>query len=129
MLPRKTKQKTVISGVLEETGRPMSPSEVLVAAQKTVPRLSIATVYRVLRGLVEEGAVVPVPVPGEADRYETRGRASHHHHHFLCDSCHRVFDVPGCGLKVEAHLPGGFILSRHEVMLYGNCDQCLATSV
>lgn len=106
----------------------MSPQEVLVVAQRLVPRLSIATVYRVLKGLVDDTSVVPVPVPGEPDRYETQRRAAHHHHHFHCDSCLRVFDVPGCGLKVEAHLPTGFTLSKHEVMLYGQCSQCMETS-
>lgn len=127
MTPRKTKQKKVIADALEEAARPMSPLEILEVAQQKVPRLSIATVYRVLKGLVDEGELVPVPVPGQPDRYETHIRAAHHHHHFHCDSCHRVFDVPGCGLRVEAHLPGGFTLSRHEVMLYGSCGQCVSS--
>ena len=121
---RQTKQKSVIAEVFEQSGRPMTPQEVFIQAQRQVPLLSIATVYRVIRGLVTERALVPVAVPGEPDRYETQHRAAHHHHHFQCSACLRVFDIPGCGLRVDTQLPDGFVLRRHEVMLYGSCNEC-----
>ncbi len=128
MAIRQTKQKRVILGVLEKAGRPMSPQEILSSAQQDVPLLSLATVYRVIRGLEADGTIVPVSIPGESARYETHLKAAHHHHHFHCERCSRVFDVPGCGLRVDAHLPGGYRITRHEVMLYGSCIECAATS-
>jgi Fe2+ or Zn2+ uptake regulation protein len=35
-----------------------------------------------------------------------------------------VFDVPGCGLRIDTGLPKGFSLTRHEVVLYGSCSEC-----
>ncbi len=102
----------------------MSPQEILSAAKPSVPLISLGTVYRVISGLLEGRQIAAVPVPGEPDRYELQSRAAHHHHHFHCNGCRRVFDVPGCGLKIETQLPAGFAVSRHEVMLYGTCRAC-----
>ncbi len=124
MAVRHTLQKSIIQAVIDGAGRPVSPQEVLALAKRRVPRLSLGTVYRVIKGLVAEGLLAPVMVPGEGDRYEPHSKAAHHHHHFQCNSCRRVYDIPGCGLRVEPHLPQGFSVSRHEVMLYGSCGSC-----
>lgn len=121
---RSTKQKRAVWSVIEQAGRPLSPAEVHRAALALLPRVSMATIYRVLKSLQEEQRIVSVSLPGVPDRYETKQRADHHHHHFHCDACGRVFDVPGCGLRVHAHVPRGFSIKRHEVVLYGNCDDC-----
>jgi Fur family ferric uptake transcriptional regulator len=121
---RSTKQKRLVWSILEHAGRPLSPSEVHVAALEVLPRVSIATIYRILRALQDEQRIVSVMLPGTPDRYETKSRANHHHHHFHCDGCGRVFDVPGCGLRVDAQVPVGFLIQRHEVVLYGSCNDC-----
>jgi Fur family ferric uptake transcriptional regulator len=123
---RATKQKRAIWSALEDAHRPLSPVEVFQSASRTLPSLSLATVYRIIRGFIEEQRVVAVSLPGAPDRYETKGCAEHHHHHFLCDGCGKVFDVPGCGFKLETELPAGFSVKRHEVVLYGDCKECQA---
>lgn len=124
---RTTKQKRAVWSALEEAHRPLSPVEVFQVVSRTVPSLSLATVYRIIRGFIEEERIVPVSLPGAPDRYETKGCADHHHHHFLCDGCGRVFDVPGCGFRMESGLPEGFSVQRHEVVLYGECTDCHGT--
>jgi Fur family ferric uptake transcriptional regulator len=121
---RSTKQKRLIRSIVEGAERPLSPGEVHAAALKVLPRVSIATIYRILRSLQDEKLIVAVPLPGAADRYESKVLADHHHHHFHCDQCKRVFDVPGCGLRVNSSVPSGFAIKRHEVVLSGFCDQC-----
>ena len=121
-MERSTRQRRAIRRVLLETRRPLSPREILELARKQVPSLGLATVYRNLRALVEEGAVVPVALPGEPLRYEAAGAG--HHHHFLCRGCGRAFELPGC--RLEAHLdpPPGFSAEDHEVVVYGRCPDC-----
>jgi Fur family ferric uptake transcriptional regulator len=125
MQARNTKQKQVIWEIFEQFARPLSPAEVHEQAVKQLPRISIATVYRIIRGLHDERRLASVALPGAPDRYEMESKAAHHHHHFHCDGCGRVFDVPGCGLRVDSRLPVGFSLRRHEVVLYGDCDECV----
>lgn len=121
---RSTKQKRLVWSIIEQAGRPLSPNEVHLAALEVIPKVSVATVYRTLRSLQDDQKIVSVSLPGEADRYETKSKADHHHHHFHCDSCGKVFDVPGCGLRVDAKVPAGFAIKRHEVVLYGHCAGC-----
>lgn len=121
-MERSTRQRRAIRRVLLETRRPLSPREILELARKQVPSLGLATVYRNLRALVEEGAVVPVALPGEPLRYEAAGAG--HHHHFLCRGCGRAFELPGCRLGAHLDLPPGFSAEDHEVVVYGRCPDC-----
>lgn len=121
---RDTKQKRLIWSIVEDSGRPLSPLEVHAQALEQLPRLSLSTVYRTLKALQDEQRVVAVSLPGAPDRYETKSLADRHHHHFQCDGCGRVFDIPGCGLRVDSGLPLGFSMTRHEVVLYGSCNEC-----
>lgn len=94
----------------------------LEAAQADVPGLSLATVYRNLKQLMDAGEISPVSLPGESPRYE----ASHHthHHHFQCLACQRVFDVHQCPGDMAALAPAGFTVEAHELTLYGRCSDC-----
>jgi len=95
---------------------------VLDAAQVQVPSLGIATVYRNLKALVEEGALRPVNLPGENPRFELAGH--HHHHHFQCRQCDRVFDVHACPGDLSGMAPQGFTVEDHDLTLYGRCKDC-----
>lgn len=120
-MERSTRQRRAIREVFLEAGRPLSPQEVLDLAKKKVPSLGLATVYRTLKGLLEEGFLTPVALPGEPPRYEPAGRD--HHHHFLCRLCGRVYELLGCDLPSQ-HLPPGFQAEGHEVTVYGRCPEC-----
>ena len=88
-----------------------------------VPRLGLATVYRNIRRLTDEGQLHVVKLPGEPDRYEVAGK--HHHHHFHCRICDGVFEVETCAGDFSAMTPAGFRLESHEVILYGVCPGCV----
>lgn len=121
-MERNTRQREAIEAVMARTQRPLEPAEVLAKAKKSVPRLGIATVYRALKTLVEEGKLKRVELPGQITRYERTGLA--HHHHFHCRGCGKVFDIPGCPDGLRRLTPRGFKLEGHEVMLYGTCPDC-----
>jgi len=124
MMERNTRQRDAIREVFDVIGRPLSPLEVWEEGRSQVARLGIATVYRTINSLVEEGWLVPVDLPGEAPRYERSGSA--HHHHFRCNSCARVFEIKGCPGDLRELTPPGFLLFGHEVVLYGQCALCNA---
>lgn len=121
-MDRNTRQRQTIRHVFEEAGRPLSPQEVLQAGQVHIPGLGIATVYRTLKGLVEEEWLMPVALPGEPLRYEIAGKG--HHHHFRCRLCDRVFEISGCLTNLQQLAPRGFRIEGHEVVLYGMCLTC-----
>jgi Fur family ferric uptake transcriptional regulator len=122
-MERQTRQRAAIRTAIAAAGRPLSPAEVLAAARREVPGLGMATVYRTLGALLEEGAVVAVDLPGAAPRYEPADLT--HHHHFRCRACDRVYEVPGCARGIAALAPAGFEVDGHELVLYGRCGACV----
>lgn len=121
-MQRSTRQRHAIRSVIRGARRPLSPQEVLEGARRSVRALGLATVYRNLKRLVDEGAVQVITLPGESPRYELR--ESGHHHHFQCTTCRRVYDVPGCPGDLRRMAPRGFRVEHHDVTLYGRCSDC-----
>lgn len=123
MMQRSTAQRRAIRVVFERTDRPLSTEEVLAAAHEFHRGLGIATVYRTLKALVDEGWLKTVLLPGMPPRYERANRPPHHH--FYCRACGRAFEVPCSQILLDAIMPGGFTLERHDLVLYGQCRECV----
>lgn len=121
-MERNTRQRASIRDAIAAAARPLLPQEVLDAAQSNVPGLGIATVYRNLKSLTEDGTLKEVKLPGENARYEIAGHK--HHHHFQCLQCQKVFDVHACPGDLSGMAPEGFTVKDHELTLYGDCKDC-----
>ncbi len=119
---RQTQQRTAIVAVIECMDCTFTPQEVLDRAQRACPGLGIATVYRSIRDLMEQGRIQRVVVAGSVPRYERTDVT--HHHHFLCESCGAVTPLEGCALKKTYRLPLGFRASSHEIIFTGICPDC-----
>jgi Fur family transcriptional regulator, ferric uptake regulator len=121
-MERNTRQRTAIRDAIVRAERPLLPQEVLEAAQQEVPGLGIATVYRNLRALTDDGELRTVELPGENPRFELAAHS--HHHHFQCTQCQRVFDVHACPGDLSRLAPPGFTVEDHDLTLYGHCSDC-----
>jgi Fur family ferric uptake transcriptional regulator len=124
-MQRKTHQRRAILNALELAPGPLTPQEVLELASKEHERLGIATVYRNLSSLEEQGEIIAVHLPNDSTRYEPAGRG--HHHHFRCEHCEQVFELSAkCPVAIleGVTLPGGFKVQNHELTLYGLCPDC-----
>lgn len=119
---RKTKQRDALRETLERSERPLSVEELLEAGSRRVKGLGVATVYRAIGALLEEGEIVAVEIPGEPTRYERSDKG--HHHHFQCEKCERVFDVAGCLENLRRLAPPKFRVREHSLTLYGLCAAC-----
>ena len=122
-MERNTRQRSAILSVISEAGRPLSTQEILVGGQAVVPSLSIATVYRTLKDLTIEGWILPVKLPGEADRYEVTKLGEHYH--FKCSSCSRVFDIHERIKNSNLPAPPDFVVESYDLILYGHCSDCI----
>lgn len=124
-MERNTRQRGAIRRAFQRADRPLGTGEVLDLSRSEVGGLGIATVYRNIRTLVDEGWLDVVELPGEVPRYEVKGKG--HHHHFRCRQCDRVYEVPGCVGELTEMVPQGFSLETHEIVLYGTCADCSTT--
>ena len=121
-MQRDTRQRRAIRRVFMSVGRPLTPDEVLEHGQRIVPSLGLATVYRNVKALADDGWLSLVELPGGGLRYELAERP--HHPHFLCRSCDLAFDVHKCPDEVEELAPEGFEVDGHELILFGRCAEC-----
>lgn len=119
---RKTKQRDALQQVLKQADRPLSIAELLEAASRVIDGLGVATVYRAVGALLDDGWIAAVEIPGEPTRYERSDKG--HHHHFQCEKCERVFDVAGCLGNLRKLAPPRFRVREHSLALYGLCAAC-----
>jgi Fur family ferric uptake transcriptional regulator len=122
MQTRNTRQKQIVTQLLEEAGCPLTVQEVLSRGQKELPTLSLATVYREINRLCEAEKLHIVTIPGDPPRYEV---GKHHHHHFKCTECNKVYELEGCPKELKSLVPAGFKLLTHDLTLYGLCQVCV----
>lgn len=120
---RETSQRQAMLKAFDQATGPLSPQDVLDSASRRARGLGIATVYRNLKALVDQGVLKVVSLPGQPGaRYERQGKE--HHHHFHCRRCHEIFEIAGCPGNIEPLVPRGFLMEDHEVVLYGLCRDC-----
>jgi Fur family ferric uptake transcriptional regulator len=120
-MERNTRQRSAIRRAFHRAEGPLGPGELLAAAREEVDGIALATIYRTVRTLADEGFITPVLLPGEPPRYELAGRP--HHHHFRCTRCGRVVDLPCTARGLDAGVPRGFTVEEHAVVLTGACDR------
>ncbi len=122
-MERKTVQRNVLRLVFKKAGRPMSAQEAYQEAKLSMPKLGLATAYRVIKEMIEEKFIKAVSLPGDSQRYEVTRQD--HHHYFQCTGCNKVYDVVGCPGNISKVTPPGFEVHSHELILYGLCERCL----
>jgi Fur family ferric uptake transcriptional regulator len=122
MRQRNTAQKAAILAVLTNAEVPLGIEQILSRGRQAVPSLGQATVYRILKQLMERGDVATVQLPGRTLLYELSGKG--HHHFFRCRRCERMYEVTGCEGLVDHLVPQGFTLEDHDLFLYGLCPRC-----
>lgn len=122
MAERNTRQKTAVREVLAAARMPLPPEDIRTRARNIVPTISQATVYRILKQLLEKEEITAVQLPGEPALYEEAGKK--HHHFFRCRGCKQMFEVAGCDRLIDRLVPKGFALEDHDVFLFGLCRAC-----
>jgi Fur family transcriptional regulator, ferric uptake regulator len=120
---RQTGQRLAIENVMRSAAGPLSVREIHERGAEAHPTLGIATVYRTLRLLVDDGRISPVILSDGETRYEMAGLG--HHHHFHCRICGEVFDLPGCPVTLQKTYQGGYQVESHELTLHGTCPTCV----
>jgi Fur family ferric uptake transcriptional regulator len=108
--------------VLREADEPLTPAEILHRAQRHVPSIGQATVYRHIKRLLDDEAIVAVQLPDQPPRYEVARDT--HHHFFTCRRCVGMTEISGCDELVRQLTPRGCTLEDHEVFLFGLCRDC-----
>lgn len=115
------KQQQVLEALQGRTDHPTA-EEIYRSLRNQGHRTSLATVYRALRALAEDGRVAEVRGLG-ADRFDPVPSA---HYHLFCTRCSGVYDadVPYQDDLDDLPARDRFRVTGHEVTFYGVCGSC-----
>jgi len=119
-----TFQRMNILEVIEKHGH-MSVDDIYAEVIKVHPSLSLATIYKNIILMQENGILVEVPIAGKKSKYEL---AKIDHMHLICTECGEVEDM-NCMTSTDKIFheltdKEHFKLDRRQVNLYGVCESC-----
>lgn len=123
---RNTAQRDTVLKVVEASCDHPSAETVYARCREIMPEISLGTVYRNLKVLVELGKIREVSILNAGDRYDKTVKL---HAHFRCTRCGAVSDVPTEGLEeLEKSVENatGLQIDGTEVLFVGVCDKCKA---
>lgn len=93
--------------------------------RRDYPKMSLATVYRNLGVLCENGDAIRIDVGDGNVHYDAQ---TFDHNHFFCTECRRLSDIGGNELDdVDSLLERkyGVSISSHSFIFYGVCRECI----
>ena len=121
---RATPQRVVVHRILRELAGHVTAEELLAAAARELPNVSLPTIYAVLSLLEEMGMVRRVSALGGTAMYDP---VLAPHHHAVCRSCGRVWDLDANvddGSALAAARALGFEDGHAQLTVQGLCADC-----
>ncbi|MBC2594282.1 transcriptional repressor [Ruficoccus amylovorans] len=115
---RETRQRTAIRNALQSQNRPLKPKEIQELAQQECKSLGIATVYRNLRTMLEDGLVEKLEIPGLATCYSLPREIKRPI--LVCQRTGQIHWLKTRPADVDlSQVPPNFEYEGHEIIVYG----------
>ena len=127
MALRMTRQRMLILEELMRLKTHPTAYELHAIVKRTLPQISLGTVYRNLEQLSASGRCQRLAFGSGNRRYDGNTEA---HHHLCCLECGRVDDLPADGHEIEHVLKAalgevcGYRITGVSIELYGICPAC-----
>ena len=122
---RPTRQRSAVLALLEELDDFRSAQDLHAELRRRGDSVGLATVYRTLQALVDDGQV---DVLRNADGEAAYRRCSAvHHHHLVCRACGRTVEVndpPVQRWAARIAAEHGFADVQHQLEVRGTCATC-----
>ena len=121
---RMTNQREIILKELRKSRQHLTADELYERVKKSMPRISLATVYRNLETLSAAGIITKLEISGRQKRFDWDVRQ---HDHIYCGQCNRVdnidFDRELIGHSAIGS-PIGYQVTGYRVEFVGICSSC-----
>ena len=125
---RVTKQRLAISAALDTLDDFVSTQELHRILHDNGTSVSLATTYRILASMAEDGLVDALR-NGDGEAVYRRCAVTSHHHHLLCRNCGKAVEVEAPAVESWAAriaAEHGFTAVQHTVEIFGLCPECSA---
>ena len=125
-MQRMTKQRQAVLDELTRVTDFRSAQQIFEDLHSQGHRVGLATVYRSLQGLAEDGRVDTLRSSDGESLYRTC-TSNHHHHHLVCRECGFTEEIEQSQIEswvtrvAQAH---GFTGVEHSLELFGTCSTC-----
>lgn len=119
-----TNQREIILKELRKSRQHLTADELYVRVKKSMPRISLATVYRNLETLSEAGIITKLEISGRQKRFDYD---IEEHDHIYCLQCRRVDNISlehGLIDASSVSLPSGYQVTGYRVEFVGICLPC-----
>lgn len=123
---RVTRKKAAILGEIIRSDRPLSASDVHAGVSTSLP-VDLATVYRTLNALRENGLIREIPDGSDTVHYEIACMHNPVHPHFKCIRCQRILcldTLSGESTADVARYAGDCDIEEISITLSGICREC-----
>lgn len=123
---RVTKQRVAVGSALDELDDFVSTQELYRLLHQRGESVSLATAYRILQSMADEGAV-DVLRNSDGEAVYRRCEASAHHHHLMCRNCGRAVEIEAPTVEkwaAQTAADHGFTEVTHTVEIFGLCPEC-----
>jgi Fur family peroxide stress response transcriptional regulator len=123
-----TPQRYAIYKYLCSTKEHPSAETIYNELKEEYPMLSLATVYKTLRTLVDIGIVQELNAGEDNFRYDANAET---HPHIMCLNCGRVDDIEGADFSFLNELAArntDYTIESHKLYFYGICRKCKRSS-
>jgi Fur family transcriptional regulator, ferric uptake regulator len=124
-MKRNTWQRESVRAALSDAGGFVSAQALHSALRETGSPIGLATVYRALTDLTDEGQADTLQQEGEA-LYRACTPGSHHHH-LICRRCGAAVEIEAQPVEEWARRTAaehGFTRAEHVVDIFGDCARC-----
>ncbi len=121
---RYSKQREVILKCVHAHGQHPCAESIYDMAKKELPRISLATVYRNLNQLAQQGEI------SKLQGIEGKVHFDHNafeHSHFICHKCKTIIDIPheaAADLKTAIYEKTGLMADSCQICCKGLCPKC-----
>ena len=122
-MQRFTNQKQIILEFLRKDKSHPTADNVFSAAQKKLPRISKATVYRILDGFVKEDLIKNIE--GKKTRFDGNKK---NHQHFICNTCGDIIDIYDKKIEEYLNIKKNIVqnsrVESFDLNFRGQCKKC-----
>lgn len=125
-MQRMTKQRQAVLDELTRVSDFRSAQQIFEDLRSQGQRVGLATVYRSLQGLAEEGRVDTLR-SSEGEALYRSCASDHHHHHLVCRKCGFTEEIEQS--QIESWVSSvaaarGFGDVEHSLEIFGVCSSC-----
>lgn len=123
-ISRQTNQRQLILDYLLRCGQHPTAENIFLVIKQTLPKISLATVYRNLVKLEQDNLITAHSFLKQQTRYEF---GVHPHYHFYCQKCHALHHLEIdslLNLNYEVAARHGVTVNFHQMYFFGLCVSC-----